>query len=85
MARVKMPPTEARDGGQRDETTNVAQAVADLIFDELAEGIAKGRNKTIAEVWEIEALRVNVLTFRIKAKPMDGVPRFFTVRISEEM
>lgn len=79
-----MPPTEPRSG-QREETSNVAQAVADLLYDELAEGIAKGRNKSIAEVWEIEALRINVYTIRVRAKPADGVPRYFTVRVSEEM
>lgn len=82
--RRKMPPTTPKSG-QREETTNVTQAVADLIFDELAEGIANGRNKTIAEIWEIEALRINVFTFRVRAKPADGVPRYFTVRVSEEM
>lgn len=84
MVRSKMPPTEPRSG-EREETTNVAQAVANLIFDELAEGIAKGRNKTIAEVWEIEVMRINVFTFRVRAKQPDGVPRFFTIRVSEEM
>ena len=84
MDRRKMPPTEPKSG-QRDATANVAQAVADLIFDELAEGIAKGRKRTIAEVWDIEALRVNLFTFRIKATPINGVPRYFTVRVSEEM
>ena len=84
MTAKKRPPTEPRSG-QREETTNVAQAVADLLYDELAEGIAKGRNKEIAGIWEIEALRINVFTFRIRAKPQDGVPRYFTVRVSEEM
>lgn len=84
MSRVKMPPTDPRSG-QREETTNVAQAVADLIYDELAESIAKGRNQTIAEIWNIEVLRVNVLTLRVRAQPTDGVPRHFTIRISEEM
>lgn len=82
--RRKMPPTEPKSG-RREDTQNVAQAVADLMFDELAEGIASGRNKTIAEIWEIEALRINVFTFRVRAKPADGVPRYFTVRVSEEM
>jgi len=82
--RRKMPPT-APKSGKREETTNVAQAVADLIFDEFAEGIAKGRNKTIAEIWNIEVLRVNIFTFRVRAQPADGVPRYFAVRVSEEM
>lgn len=80
--RRKMPPTEPKSG-QREETTNVAQAVADVVFDELAEGIATGRNATIAEVWEIEALRINIFTLRVRATPPDGVPRYFTVRVSE--
>lgn len=84
MDRRKMPPTAPRSG-QREETANVAQAVANLVFDELAEGIAKGRNSTIADVWEIEALRVDLFTLRVRAKPVDGVPRYFTIRVSEEM
>lgn len=84
MSKVKMPPTDPKSG-QREETTSITQAVADLIYDELAESIAKGRNKTIADVWEIEALRINVFTIRVRAKPADGVPRYFTVRVSEEM
>ena len=82
--RRRMPPS-APKSGEREDTTNVAQAISDLIFDEFAESLANGRNSTVAEIWDIDALRVDVFTLRVRAKTEDGLPRYFSVRVSEEM